>query len=109
VFALTFPGGTAGSELDTSLPGRERPEFRTLEGQLRHPGNVLPGTDTSRRFEKIAILCVGRVFLPLVIEYFQRQWLELIFQWLTEKSQNLRFEGRNHCPIILTRTRFRRL
>src|SRR3974390_3381778 len=109
MLAVTFPGCAAGTKLGSGPFNRERSEFGTFECLLWQARNSLPGADLLRRFDKLAIPCVGQIFASLIIKNFQGQRFELVFEWLTEKSQNFCFERHNHCPIILTRTRFRRL
>ena len=109
MFAVTFTGCAAGTELRPRLFNRKRSQFGAFERLLRQARDLLPGIDSPWDSQIFAILCVGQIFASLIVEYFQSQRFEPILQWLIEKSKYLSFKRLTHSPIILTRTRFRRL
>src|ERR1700757_1130762 len=109
MFATAFPSCAACVELGTGLFDRKRSEFGTFERLLWNGGNPLPGDDLLRGFAKFAIPSLGQIFAPPITKNLQGQRIEFVFRWRTEKPQNFCFERFNHSPIILIRTRFRRL
>jgi hypothetical protein len=96
MFAVAFPGGSAGVELGTGLGDREGSEFGTFKRLLRHAGDLLPRADSSGRSKKLAIPRVRQIFLSLILKNLQGQRFKLVFQRVAEKLQNFCFERLNH-------------